>query len=50
MNLSRRMRCGKLFETQGKFVVTFKWMYKIKNGADESIEKYKVRFMARGFS
>lgn len=35
---------------QGKFVVISKWLLKIKHGADSSIEKYKVRFVARGFS
>ena len=35
---------------KGKFVVTSKWIYKIKHAADGSIEKYKVRFVARGFS
>jgi hypothetical protein len=30
--------------------VTSKWIYKIKHGVDGSIEKYKVRFVARGFS
>jgi hypothetical protein len=33
-----------------KFVVTSKWIYKIKHTADDSIEKYKARFVARGFS
>jgi hypothetical protein len=31
-------------------VVTSKWIYKIKHTADGSIEKHKVRFVARGFS
>ena len=35
---------------EGKSVVTSKWIYKIKHVADASIEKYKERFMARGFS
>ena len=33
-----------------KSVVTSKWIYKIKHAADSSIEKYKERFVARGFS
>ena len=35
---------------EGKLVVTFKWIYKIKHGADDSVEKHKARFVARGFS
>jgi hypothetical protein len=35
---------------KGKFVVTSKWIYKIKHAVDRSIEKYKSRFVARGFS
>ena len=30
--------------------VSLKWIYKIKHVADGSIEKYKERFVARGFS
>jgi uncharacterized protein (DUF1330 family) len=33
-----------------KSVVTSKWVYKIKHAADESMDKYKARFIARGFS
>ena len=35
---------------EGKSVVYSKWIYKIKHAADGSIEKYKERFIARGFS
>ena len=35
---------------EGKFVVTSKWIYKIMHVADGNIEKYKARFIARGFS
>ena len=35
---------------EGKSVVTFKWIYKIKHATDGSIKKYKARFVARGFS
>ena len=35
---------------ENKSVVSSKWIYKIKHAANGSIEKYKVRFVARGFS
>ena len=35
---------------EGKSVVTSKWIYKMKNESDGSVEKYKVRLVARGFS
>ena len=35
---------------EGKSVVYSKWIFKIKHAADGSIEKYKARFVARGFS
>ena len=35
---------------KGKFFVSSKWIFKIKHATDSSIEKYKARFVARGFS
>ena len=35
---------------KGKSIVTSKWIYKIKHVVDGSVEKYKARFVARGFS
>ena len=35
---------------KGKIVVSSKWIYNIKHTTDGSIEKYKARLVARGFS
>ena len=35
---------------KSKDVVSSKWIFKIKHAADGSIEKYKARFVAHGFS
>ena len=35
---------------KGKKVVGSKWIYQVKHATDESVEKYKARFMTKGFS
>ena len=35
---------------EGKSVVGLRWIYKVKQATDGSVEKYKARFFARGFS
>ena len=35
---------------QGKKVVGSEWIYKVKHVANGSMEKYKARFMEKGFS
>ena len=35
---------------KGKSVVASRWIYKIKQTVDMSMERHKMRFVARGFS
>eukprot|EP00253_Pinus_taeda_P005944 PITA_05944 len=35
---------------ENKLVVSSHWLYKVKQAADGSVEKYKARFVAHGFS
>lgn len=35
---------------KGKSIVTSRWVYKINHVANGNIEKFKAKFMARGFS
>jgi hypothetical protein len=35
---------------EGKSMVGSRWIFKIKHVADGSIEKYKARFVVKGFS
>ena len=35
---------------QGKKVVGSRWSYKVKHATDKSMEKYKARFVSKGFS
>jgi hypothetical protein len=39
-----------VLKPKSKDVVSSKWLFKIKHVVDGSIEKYKARFVARGFS
>ena len=39
-----------VLKQEGKSIVSSKWIFKIKHAADGSIEKYKARFVAIGFS
>ena len=36
--------------SEGKSMVGSRWIYKVKKVADGSVEKYKARFVAQGFS
>ena len=36
--------------SKNKDGVSYRWLLKIKHATDGSIEKYKARFVARGFS
>ena len=36
--------------SESRKVVGYKWVYKLKKGVDDTIPKYKVRLVAKGFS
>ena len=36
--------------SEGKSILTSKWIYKIKHAVDGNVEKYKAIFVAQGFS
>jgi hypothetical protein len=36
--------------SMGRSMIDYRWLYKIQHVVDGSIEKYKARFVARGFS
>ena len=42
--------CEVVPRPKDKSVVSSKWIFKTKHSADGSIEKFKARFVARGFS
>jgi hypothetical protein len=35
---------------EGQSIVSSKWLYKVKHGADGNVEKFKARFVWRRFS
>jgi hypothetical protein len=35
---------------EGKSMIGSRWIYEIKHAADGSVEKFKTRFVAKGFS
>eukprot|EP00253_Pinus_taeda_P033470 PITA_33470 len=49
-SIMKNVVCQVVSRPEGKSIVTSKWILKIKHVADGSIENFKARFMARGFS
>ena len=49
-SIVRNSACEIVLRPEGKSVVGSIWIYKVKQTADGSVEKYKARFFARGFS
>ena len=49
-SIFRNNACEIVPRPVGKSVVGSRWIYKVKQAADGSVEKYKARFVAWGFS
>ena len=49
-SIFRNSACEIVTRLVGKSIVGSRWIYKVKQATDGSIEKYKARFFALGFS
>jgi hypothetical protein len=49
-SIIKNVVCEVVPKPKNKYVVSFKWIYKIKHTTYKSIEKHKARFVVHGFS